>query len=513
PHAMFYNLFCCSTLRYTISNFLGGSYIYDTSATSLGVIGSTKTGSMLVFSKFYQPLGLQESFGESFRQWFNYLAPYNTSEREWHFGMTIAGDPFLRILGPVLHWDFPEGLPSGSLPPGAETVFTAELTAGDETYQPGTAQLFYRFDSGDAFHAVALTTLGGDLFEARIPGALPGDEPEFYLRAETDRGNYSYSPKDAPGELYAFDICFKNIIFSDDFETDQGWNVESTDIVAGEWERAAPQGSMCQPFYDHSTDGTQCYVTGMVGIAPSLDDVDGGPTRLISPAINASNEDTVIEFFLYFYHSTDGVQEPLLIDLSNDNGNSWTNIAQVTHTPKWTFHSYRIADYLTPTGQVKIRFTASDNPDDDLVEALVDDLSVYYKIFQPTLWADAYTLSVAAAATIDFTLDAGSENGGRPFLVLGGMSGTSPGFALPGGKMLPLNWDIFTDFVMDFVNSAIFQNFLGTLDVNGKAATTLDTLGPLDPILIGVTSHYAYLLGGWQGFNFTSNPIPVVFEP
>ena len=42
PHAVFYNLFACSSVRYTEPDYLGGSYIYDTSETSLGVIGSTK---------------------------------------------------------------------------------------------------------------------------------------------------------------------------------------------------------------------------------------------------------------------------------------------------------------------------------------------------------------------------------------------------------------------------------------------------------------------------------------
>jgi len=98
PHAMFYNLFCCSTLRFTSPDYLGGAYIYDTGQTSLAVIGSTKTGSMLTFSAFYQPFGAGECFGESFRQWFNYLAPYNDDEIAWHYGMTIAGDPFLAMV-------------------------------------------------------------------------------------------------------------------------------------------------------------------------------------------------------------------------------------------------------------------------------------------------------------------------------------------------------------------------------------------------------------------------------
>jgi len=67
PVAVFYNLFCCSSLRFTDPDFLGGAYVYDTGSPSLAVIGSTKTGSMLEFWAFYQPFGAYETFGEALK--------------------------------------------------------------------------------------------------------------------------------------------------------------------------------------------------------------------------------------------------------------------------------------------------------------------------------------------------------------------------------------------------------------------------------------------------------------
>ena len=84
---------------------------------------------------------------------------------------------------------------------------------------------------------------------------------------------------------------------------------------------------------------------------------------------------------------------------------------------------------------------------------------------------------------------------------------------MPGGKILPLNWDALTDLLLACLGTPVCQNFLGTLDQNGHGAAVFDTLGPLDPVLIGETLHFAYLLKGWQGFNFTSNPVAAVFEP
>jgi hypothetical protein len=97
PRALFYNLFCCSSLRFTDDNCLGYAYILDTDTPSLSVVGSAKTGSMLDFRYFYEPIGQGASFGTAFKEWFEYEYPYDTSDISWFYGMTILGDPTLII--------------------------------------------------------------------------------------------------------------------------------------------------------------------------------------------------------------------------------------------------------------------------------------------------------------------------------------------------------------------------------------------------------------------------------
>ncbi|MBU0497071.1 MAG: hypothetical protein KKG04_03850 [Candidatus Thermoplasmatota archaeon] len=97
PKALFYNLFCCSSLRFTENNCLGYAYIMNTDTPSLSVVGSTKTGSMLDFRYFYEPIGLGASFGDALQQWFEYEYPYSTDDISWFYGMTILGDPTLII--------------------------------------------------------------------------------------------------------------------------------------------------------------------------------------------------------------------------------------------------------------------------------------------------------------------------------------------------------------------------------------------------------------------------------
>ncbi|MBN2184489.1 MAG: T9SS type A sorting domain-containing protein [Candidatus Krumholzibacteriota bacterium] len=95
PRALFYNIFGCSASRFTEKDFLGGSYIFNPSTTALATVGSTKTGSMLEFWAFYQPLGDGKTIGQALSDWFNTIAPYDHAEIYWHYGMVITGDPLL----------------------------------------------------------------------------------------------------------------------------------------------------------------------------------------------------------------------------------------------------------------------------------------------------------------------------------------------------------------------------------------------------------------------------------
>ena len=98
PVALFYNLYACSNCRYVETDYMGGWYIFA-NTYGLAAVGSTKTGSMMLESldKFYTPVGQYKSLGESFKQWFIAVGPYDAQDRWWHYGMTLLGDPTLSI--------------------------------------------------------------------------------------------------------------------------------------------------------------------------------------------------------------------------------------------------------------------------------------------------------------------------------------------------------------------------------------------------------------------------------
>lgn len=107
-------------------------------------------------------------------------------------------------------------------------------------------------------------------------------------------------------------------------------------------------------------------------------------------------------------------------------------------------------------------------------------------------------------------LYAGLENAGRNYLMLGSISGTSPGTLLPGGlAVLPLNWDLFTNTIIDMLNSYVFHNFMGHLNGTGTGNATLN-LGPV-PGAAGITMYFAFALN--KPWNFTSNPVAIEIVP
>ncbi len=96
PPVLFYNLFACGPGRFTDENYLAGAYIFHTTS-GLITVASSKSGSMLNFADFTQPLSEGKCIGEAFRLWFDAQAPYVQWEKEWYYGMIVFGDPTLRV--------------------------------------------------------------------------------------------------------------------------------------------------------------------------------------------------------------------------------------------------------------------------------------------------------------------------------------------------------------------------------------------------------------------------------
>jgi hypothetical protein len=304
----------------------------------------------------------QDSFEQPGNLNFPYAVKMTRSVAGWlvdHAGVQVA----------PLFIDLPEGAP-WRLEPGEPTPITVRIRDGGEAFVPGSATIHYRFDAG-TFLTAPVTPLGGDLYEAVLPEADCGATAEFYFSAAGDEGTTMYEPEDAPDALYTALVAA--LIVADDFETDQGWTVEDLDVETGSWERGIPagDGTRGDPITDFDGSG-QCYLTEN---GAGNRDVDGGPTRLISPTVDLSQTSEAILTYARWFYCDDELppaQDFLDIEVSNDNGASWTLIQSVASNEAWTEHTIHIGDHVALTSEVKIRFSAADNPNDSITEAAID---------------------------------------------------------------------------------------------------------------------------------------------
>lgn len=100
PNAFFYNLIACQNADFSVSNNMGNLYLLGNNY-GLGVIGTTKSGSMQHYEEFYKGLSENMSLGKAMKRWWlsNVDLPGGNEyfERYWFYGLVLLGDPTLTI--------------------------------------------------------------------------------------------------------------------------------------------------------------------------------------------------------------------------------------------------------------------------------------------------------------------------------------------------------------------------------------------------------------------------------
>jgi C1A family cysteine protease len=213
------------------------------------------------------------------------------------------------------------------------------------------------------------------------PGGPSCGAIDLHLTVTSDQGTSHMNLTVQAGEIIT--------VFSDDFETDQGWTVGAPGDAAttGIWERGDPEGTWwgdqpVQPEDDHSTTGTFCYVTAVSsGASQGSYDVDGGKTTLTSPTIDLSDKDSAVLTYCRWYASDTGSNpndDDLVVDASDDDGGTWHNLeTRECADRNWTPMEFYLEDYIALTGQVKFRVVAQDNGvGGSIVEAGIDDFVI-----------------------------------------------------------------------------------------------------------------------------------------
>lgn len=297
---------------------------------------------------------------------------------------SIAGSPQLIETG--VRIKLPDGTPT-LMAPGVGETFPVQISASTESIVPGSPTLHVRYDGG-SYIDIPLTPLGGDDYEAALPPPVCGATPEFYVSVMGSVSGVVTNPSTAPVSTYSAEVGADVISYMDTIETNLGWTVGAVgdNATTGVWTRVDPVGTAAQPEDDHTAAGTNCWVTGQgaVGGGVGDNDVDNGHTTLISPAIDVSSLGDPYLGYWRWYSNTAGASpnaDVFTVDISNNNGASWTNLEVVGPTGAgtsggWLFSEFRVADVIAPTSLMKLRFIAADEGSGSIVEAAVDDVQV-----------------------------------------------------------------------------------------------------------------------------------------
>ncbi|MBK9384200.1 MAG: FG-GAP repeat protein [Planctomycetes bacterium] len=99
------------------------------------------------------------------------------------------------------------------------------------------------------------------------------------------------------------------------------------------------------------------------------------------------------------------------------------------------------------------------------------------------------TLSSAVGGTQALAIFPGSYYAGEAFIVLGSLSGSTPGFSF-GGVDVPLSFDSYTTFTLLSPNTPLLSASAGLLNTLGQAAATF-RLPPGIPGSVGMQVHHA----------------------
>jgi hypothetical protein len=251
-----------------------------------------------------------------------------------------------------------------------------------------SAQLFYKVGNAATYTAVTMAPVGGNVFSGSIPGQIAPKVVSYYVRGTDALGNSLAFPLNAPsGGVLTFSIGAFNQVFCDNFDTNaNAWTVANTSLTAGAWVRGVPigttqNGAQAQPATDNpGGTGTNCYFTGQ-GTAGSTSvgeaDVDGGPTVLTTPAIDLSSGVAQLSYAYWFYNDDNDADYFKVEVATNAAGTNWVQLRNFTALQgTWRNDTIELSSFVTTTATTRIRFSVSDNPNNSVTEAALDDVCI-----------------------------------------------------------------------------------------------------------------------------------------
>ena len=172
---------------------------------------------------------------------------------------------------------------------------------------------------------------------------------------------------------------------NEDFETERGWTINpggSDTATSGRFQRDIPAstsdgGGVKQ--LDYGFSGQAALVTGArQGSSPGANDLDGGSTSALSPAVTlgtAGGSGWRLQFRYAFAHDSSGTQDDYVRVLVNGSVVFVDRGQPVNRNATWQLVDVSLAAFAGQ--QVQVRVEANDGASASLVEVAVDDVRIF----------------------------------------------------------------------------------------------------------------------------------------
>lgn len=273
-----------------------------------------------------------------------------------------------------------------------------------------TVILSYSVNNSGIWNTVPMTDVGNMTYEVQLPAQPIGTVIAYWMAVEDIFQQLSATvPKGA--SLPDPNIPYFTLIGYELQATEDADNVNelgnwttglpTDNNTTGTWELNIPRGSfstpgdpstVVQPDAQHTPGGELCFVTGNAPLITSPvgeNDVDGGTTTLISDPIDVSGLDNpTITYWRWYVNNPPTGANPnadwwqVYI---TDDGQNWVPVEDTKVSDRsWRRKAFRIADHVSTSGTIQIKFNASDSirigqnlNGGSLVEAAVDDIQLW----------------------------------------------------------------------------------------------------------------------------------------
>ena len=427
-----------------------------------------------------------------------------------------------RFAQPPVAFEFPGGLPE-YLDPAGVTINVQLTETGAGSFAAGSETLNY--DAGSGWQTAPLNNLGNGAYLANIPPLPCGASTQWFVSVEDSAGVVWASQNGTP---FTTIVAEGDVLLTSfNMESAAGWTggLSGDTATTGQWTRGNPIGTDAQPEDDHSPSGTNCWFTGQGSSGGSLgeNDVDGGFTSLLSPAMDLSGAvDPIISYWRWYSNDTGASPNADIFEvhISGDGGGTWTSVEIVgpeggESNGGWFQKTLKVSDYVSLSSDVRMRFRASDLNDGSIVEAAIDDLEVVDLVCQSCGGSNYCVISP------------NSVGGGATITSNNQTSISSNNFSLSCSGAVPGQFGIF--YFGPNQASASFGNGIRCVggqtrrlpvlqaDFFGDVSYTLDFAGaPADVLSADSTWNFQFWYrdpaGGTPGFNL-SDGLEVVFCP